>query len=514
MEAANPPRYSTLSLNTLPLYPAPDDFDISSLDRPHPGERESRQAFDFCIAKNTNSAGDSYPWATLRLFSRVPAALQRPRYTGGENIKGSVMLNLKRPRTVTSIAVLLRGRMVTSSLSEGSHTFLEVVHPIWSKASVAGPTSSATGKLQGFFEWPFSFPFPAEIRSIPSSASKWNSTIPQGTGETGTYLTPQTVLERGVNANVTYEVVLKITTAGLLDTKHRAIANVLYIPLIRPPSLGPLRAGAYVSEAPLLGPEQDPAGWQEIERIELRVSESRNGGFDPISIDIECTAYIANPSTYTRGTVIPCYLICKNTHVARASGHSRLRNTLLAAFTKQQCVSLGLTQRVQYHQDSRQALSAKFGSDFKAGGSRDERARSMNACEEAVWWTPRDVGGGTFNLEGEIHLDVGHLPSCETPFLNVSYAVTVSIKASPDLDVSLVPQSSRIMARGRRGSAASVLPSSSTTEPLVEFPVRIATAHAKQGPVPRPFTPPPPRKLKDGSRVQEVQYLRMTRMWR
>ncbi|KAF5333564.1 hypothetical protein D9611_002836 [Ephemerocybe angulata] len=506
MAAANPPHYSTLSLNTLPLYPAPDDFDISSLDRPHPGERESRQAFDFCIKENTNSAGDSYPWATLRLFSTVPAALQRPRYIGGENIKGSVMLNLKRPRTVTSIAVLLRGRMVTSSLSEGSHTFLEVVHPIWSKASAAGPTSSATGKLQGFFEWPFSFPFPAKIRSTPSSASKRNSTIPQGTGETGTYLTPQTVLERGVNANVTYEVILKITTAGLLNTKHRAIANVLYIPLIRPPSLGPLRAGAYVSEAPLLGPEQDPAGWQEIARMQLRVSESTKGGFDPISINIECTAYIANPSTYTRGTVIPCYLICKNSPIARASEHSRLTNTLLAAFTKQQCVSLGLTQCVQYHQDSRQALSAKFGSDFKAG-SRDERARSMDACGEAVWWTPRDVGGGTFNLEGEIHLDVGHLPSCETPFLNVSYAVTVSIKSSPDFDVSLVPQPSRIMAHGRRGSAASVLPS----EPLVEFPVRIATAHAKQGPVPTPFTPPPPRKLKDGSRVQEIQYLRMNR---
>lgn len=513
MEAANPPRYSTLSLDPLPLYPAPDDFDISSLDRPRPGERESLQAFDFCIEKNTNSAGDSYPWATLRLFSTVPAALQRPRYIGGENIKGSVMLNLKRPRTVTSIAVLLRGRMVTSSLSEGSHTFLEVVHPIWSKTSAAGPTSSATGKLQGFFEWPFSFPFPVEIRSTPSSASKRNiSTITQGTGETGTYLTPQTVLERGVNANVTYEVVLKITTAGLLNTKHRAIANVLYIPLIRPPSLGPLRAGAYVSEAPLLGPEQDPAGWQEIARMELRVSESSKGGFDPIAIDVECTAYISNPTTYTRGTAIPCYLICKNTHVARASEHSRLSSTLLAGFAKQQCVSLGLTQRVQYHQDPRQALSAKFGSDFKAGGSRDERARSTDACGEAVWWTPRDVGGRPFDLEGEIHLDVGHLPTCDTPFLQVSHAVTVSIKSSPDLDVSLVPQTSRIMAHGRRGSAASVLTSSSTIEPLVEFPVRIATAHAKQGPVPTPFTPPPPRKLKDGSRVQDVQYFQTVTM--
>ncbi|KAF6748975.1 hypothetical protein DFP72DRAFT_1143753 [Ephemerocybe angulata] len=126
------------------------------------------------------------------------------------------MLNLKRPRTVTSIAVLLRGRMVTSSLSEGSHTFLEVVHPIWSKTSAAGPTSSATGKLQGFFEWPFSFPFPVEIRSTPSSAKRNISTITQGTG---TYLTPQTVLERGVNANVTYEVVLKITTARTIEYK-------------------------------------------------------------------------------------------------------------------------------------------------------------------------------------------------------------------------------------------------------------------------------------------------------
>ncbi|KAF5329028.1 hypothetical protein D9611_013852 [Ephemerocybe angulata] len=482
MESVNPPRYSTLSHVTLPSYLDPGDFDISSLDHGRPGEGDSRQAFDFCIEKNPGSTGDPQPWATLRLLSTVPAALpvRRPRYIGGENVEGSVMLDLKRPRTVTSIAVVLRGSMVTSSLSEfaSTHTFLEVVHPIWNK-------TTSTGKLQGSYEWQFSFPFPIEVTSVVTGSKQRSRT--QSSSE-NTYLTPQTVTERGVYANVAYEVILKVTTAGLLSVKHRATASVLYIPFIRPPPLCPLRALAYVSGLALPGPEDDPDGWQMVQRMELRVSSK--DGFDPTAITLECTAYIAKPTVYTRGTSIPCYLIYKNRHVEYEK-QDRVDSTSLATnFAKQRCISLGITQQVHHQQDPRQTPTGRHTCDYVGGlVEDDERSTREDERGTAVWWTPQ-ISGKHFYMEGGIHVDIGHLPSCETPFLRVSHAVTISVKLSHDLDVSVIPQTTKRVRHGRKGSAASAPP---VPESFADFPIKIATAHAEQGPLPLSYTPLPPK---------------------
>ena len=89
---------------------------------------------------------------------------------------------------------------MTSSLDEGSQLFMEVIRPVWS-----GKDDRPTGgKLHGRHEWPFSFPFPTTFQDK----------------ELRTHPTPQTVLQRGINANVMYEVVVKINH-GLLHTKQR-----------------------------------------------------------------------------------------------------------------------------------------------------------------------------------------------------------------------------------------------------------------------------------------------------
>ena len=106
---------------------------------------------------------------------------------------------------------------MTSSLSEGSHLFLEVTHPLWKSGSpgAEGAAQPNTGKLQGRYEWPFSFPFPTEFQGHTSTRK-----ARQGQEDAELLATPQTVLERGINVNVVYEVLVKITS-GFFHTKDR-----------------------------------------------------------------------------------------------------------------------------------------------------------------------------------------------------------------------------------------------------------------------------------------------------
>ncbi|KAF6756588.1 hypothetical protein DFP72DRAFT_893162 [Ephemerocybe angulata] len=498
MMERTPPRYSTLTLTPLPVYPTAGELDISTLGDPRSRDRTSLQAFEFCIENGNNQA-----WATLRLMSRVPASLQRPRYTSGDSIEGSVILDLKRPQTITSIAVLLRGKMITSSLSEGSHLFLEVTHPVWDSTSGVPPpggskVSSPSGKLQGQYSWPFSIPFPTEFQDASPGGSSQK------------YPTPQTVLARGINANIAYEVVLKITTGGLIGSKHRATATVIYVPRIRPPPISPLRTGAYLNSSYLVGPEEDPTGWRALTPMKFRLS-AKGTSFSS-SVDVECTVFVANPTVYTRGTVIPCYLVCKN-DTSSSDGDAV---ALLHAFTEQKRISLVHYQKVQYHQDPRQALSSKQASNIKIKGSKAERANNSEECGVAVWWTPSAsladrLGSGHEGvhyscLEGEIHLDVGDLPSCETPFLQVSHSVSASLKASEILNIEVLfplPPPEVISRRPSGSKAPAELPSQRI---LSSLPVKIATANAIEGPIPAPFTPRPPSKKKDAWSVQEFQY--------
>lgn len=111
--------------------------------------------------------------------------------------------------------------MVTSSRSEDAHSFLEVVTPIWDStmelpsrnAPVPSPSSArSSGKLLGRYIWPFSIPFPTEFSELSSKRRN---------GSQITYPTPQTLCQRGINANIQYEVTLKIITSGLFNSKHK-----------------------------------------------------------------------------------------------------------------------------------------------------------------------------------------------------------------------------------------------------------------------------------------------------
>ncbi|KAJ2925271.1 hypothetical protein H1R20_g11810, partial [Candolleomyces eurysporus] len=347
---SRPPRYSTLSLAPIPVYPNAAELEIDT-DSIVSRNDHSREAFEFCLESSFSSASSRHAWATLRLWSVVPRSSQRPRYISGENVEGSVILDLKRPQMIHSVVVLDK---------EGR------THP-----------------------------------------------------------TPQTVLQRGINANVMYEVVVKINS-GLLHTKQRINANVLYVPVLRAPPLPVLRASAYFNGASsLVGPVEDRRGWFALPPSYFRVSTTKD--ITSSTTDIKCTAFIANPAAYTRGTVIPCHLICEllgEDPFGQYTGSSSILNLLTS---RKSPISLRLLQNVRYSQDpQRIAPTGRFVKAGQSSQDKEERTVHLKEVGEAVWWkpvsntAPSPATPGKSSLEGEIHLDAGLLPSTDVPFLEVS----------------------------------------------------------------------------------------------
>lgn len=158
------------------------------------------------------------------------------------------MLNLKRAQTILSVSVVvssrsytpppwestdwvmtiqLRGQVITSSRPEGAHTFLEVETRIWDSTmnvATSHSTGAVNGKLQGRHTWPFSIPFPTEFSdsfALPGRKRRDQNRFDHEDDSQATYSTPQTLCQRGINANIQYEVRLKIITSGIFNSKHK-----------------------------------------------------------------------------------------------------------------------------------------------------------------------------------------------------------------------------------------------------------------------------------------------------
>ncbi|KAJ2915631.1 hypothetical protein MD484_g4814, partial [Candolleomyces efflorescens] len=555
-----PPQYSALSVAALPAYPNAAELDIgSSADRT---SSYARRSFEFNTAPH--SPGGTASWVSLKLFSNAPKTAQRPRYVGGEKVEGTVILDCteKRAQVVHSVVVILRGRVVTSSLTEGSQVFLEHVHPVWkndavpqSPTAVASPPALAGGKLSGRVELPFDFVFPTEF-SAGGKDSNSKSTSSQQ------HSTPQTLMERGVSATVLYEITLKVISGAFFRSTQKIVANVLYVPVLKPPQLPEERANAYRTGSYLPSPLQSEEGWSALAPIKLRLSRpsSTNGVGRVEGVEICCTAYVAKPVVYVRGTVIPCYLICKPdasepSESDSSDNHKERRDLttrLLEDFASQQCLSLGLQRRLVYFTDSRQMASSVIANGIKVSNGSNAEGTSDTTREvgSAVWWNPLIMSGAaedaeqdaagdasapaktpsvTSLLEGEIHLDSDLFPTCDLPFLSASYTVSASITSTTQdlivervLPTTVLPPSPPVSPRSSRRFSkrlSQILSPSSVKnainaanealknlENVASTPVQIVTVKEEGDPIPVTFMPRSAPKKVDLSIVREVEY--------
>ncbi|RDB20162.1 hypothetical protein Hypma_012959 [Hypsizygus marmoreus] len=351
--------------------------------RPTPGSRSARPLeteHTFSLQSGKTA------WATLKCVSRAGTSTNAPHYIGGDDISGSVNLDLTNALYINAISLSVRGRIITAVTEDGSFPFLDHSVTLWSKAHGDPRHASYTqnikheGKLTpGEYSWPFSVPFPTTV-PLP--------------GDTTPHQIPQTFLEREALVTVQYDLILRIGRGALRPDKIITVP-IVYIPKIVPEAPSPLRQLAYHEASPLLGPSADPEGWLTLPTVVVHGSPSDGPA------KTECKLSIASPLCYARGTVIPCSLTLR-------SQYPRALDDIAAP----EAIIVKLTRRVKHSQLGLLQAVRKPKIQTKV-------------VETAVWWPSSDISTDPSErrMEGEIHLSRRLLSSSDFPPFVVDYFV-------------------------------------------------------------------------------------------
>jgi len=192
-------------------------------------------------------------------------------------------------------------------------------------------------------------------------------------------------------------------------------------------------------------------------------------------MDVQCTVSLslATPLSYTRGTVIPCYmtLSSQNTRALELLADHRVQNVRLA-------------RTVQIFQDKLKGL------DQFSEGKEPKSFKDVTEAGLAVWWIPpKDVIQDTNmrQLQGEIHLSSELPPSSDFLLSSIRYAVQIL-----PFDTEIFEHTRNLDKEGDVSDGV-----------LLSYPVVIASVHAS-GPIATAFTKSsarPRRKLKEDSEL-------------
>jgi hypothetical protein len=181
------------------------------------------------------------------------------------------------------------------------------------------------------------------------------------------------------------------------DPAHSVGTKVAWAPLRRPGPFPVLRQAHYDQGLPqLASPEEDPIGWTTLEPV------SMSGRlFDARAVSLSCTLSLANPLTYTRGSLIPVHLVIssKDTQALDLLGVSTAPAVKLLELLEVRTTLNELGGNVK--------LFKRDGNTF---------TRESRAIANAVWWAdPASAPEGERRLFGEIHFGLETTPSFEVP---------------------------------------------------------------------------------------------------
>ncbi|KAK0480075.1 hypothetical protein IW261DRAFT_110475 [Armillaria novae-zelandiae] len=434
----DPPSY----LSNSPHIPsARSDFDL-------PAYAQNRRGDDTSTL-NTHHRYEIYTsnrkaWATLALQSRAISADRIPLFWQGDNIAGSLTLDIEKEDSIKMIKITMQGKLLTGQSSD-SWIFLEETKVLWARgmgnprASPSSFNENYRGKMVGKYDWDFSLSIPAEVTAPPGSSSSMTS---QGSGP---FRLPQTLLERNIRTGIQYELCVSIKRSRFHPTA-RIQTMFGYVPLIRPAAPSLLRQLAYQEHSPLLGPDADPDGWQQVSSFTVKGTV-----FKDREVQVNCVVSLAKPLCYTRGTVIPCF-------ITLTSADTQALNLLAVP----SCIPIRLRRHVtDYSPD----FAPNSPTEFRRPNTTNVPKRWKVTSEDlgtGVWWPVREDGQEhSKRLNGEIKLSQNLKSTCVIGNFVVQYSVVV------------LPFS------------ATAFVSEDLGKPLAEFDIEIATAHASG---PRPLT--------------------------
>jgi len=365
------------------------------------------------------------PWATLNILSNARSATQLPSFTEGDNIAGSLSLDLRNVETVHSIVISVKGTIITAVDPGGCYEFLDCVQTLWSK-SMGDPRQSGStqgkfnGKLFGTYLWPFSFQLPVEVY-VP----RLKGLPPQS------FRLPQTFRERHTRPSVQYELDLCITRGKLRSNSHLKTALV-YVSCTKPDPPTMLRQLAYQENSPLLGPEADPEGWKSMP------FQVRGTIFNARTVQANCILSLATPLCYSKGTAIPC-IISIETPDSQA----------MDLLSSPRAIDVRLRRCVTYRENA--GIVKKMGS-----GSSE----IIEDITTAVWWPSQDghtTKPGQRRLNGEMQLSNALKPTSAIAHFAIEYLVVVMpfqptafISADTDILLSERVEIATMLASGPR----------------------------------------------------------------
>ncbi|KAF5331828.1 hypothetical protein D9611_008920 [Ephemerocybe angulata] len=306
---------------------------------------------------------------------------------------------------------------------------------------------------------------PGPVSNSPNPNTS-NSSNDSPTSSLSGVLLPQSFLQRDVKANVQYEVTLLISH-GRFASESRVKTLVIYAPVTRASSSMPLtRQLAYRQGTQLSPPDIDPDGWYQLPPTSIKGMYVQQQLED---LELVYTLYLSKPLSYSRGTVIPCWLTiaCNNSGALGIFSDPRSPRVRLRRFIRfldsvttdnSSLEGLGtlphfttlpssmrlptkltdsaslLAQRKSFLRNS--SLSGLEAHPFTYGVAEEHvtAGEVLDPSSEddereigtgAVWWIPQDVPQepGLRKLMGEIHLLRGLQPTCIFPLFNVLYCV-------------------------------------------------------------------------------------------
>ncbi|KAJ3564409.1 hypothetical protein NP233_g8319 [Leucocoprinus birnbaumii] len=352
----------------------------------------------------------------LKINSSAKSSKALPTFFEKEHITGQLEIAAGKGDSIQSIVITITGRVLTGSSSDDCFVFLNHVLPVWSKIQdlprIPSDSEGTTGtKLQGDCVWPLSIALPRTVE------------VPTGSGESRFCRLPETFLERQTQVSVQYDFTLHISR-GKLRSDSQIKTAFGYVPSIRP---GP---------SSLLRHLRTSKGVRfPTPRLILRAGKFCGQCHVVLSI--------AQPLSFTRGTVIPCCLTIEGTDAAD-----------LDSLCRPSTIAVTLRRRVRFYNKTTYARSDVAWNE------------TVEDVGSASWWPSRTVQSNTYTreLEGEIQLPKDLRPSSDMGHFSISYSVALN-----------------------PFEAAGFQPDSGAT--LVSEPVEIATMHAR-GPRATPFAPP------------------------
>lgn len=382
------------------------------------------------------------PWITLKLSSKAKSSAHLPAFFEDEPISGIVLLNLDKEESIKSISVSVSGQMTSSTVDV--YTFLESSVELWSSSMGSDPSSSPEGsssrpsaKLKGYFQWPFTLAVPATV--ILNNAS----------GRPETWRTPPSFSERMTRVHIQYTVTVHVRRGKFrLDTQLSTVVG--FTPVICPPPFSEARRQAYLTNTPLVGPFVDIEGWHRLDPFLVR-----GVAFSSRMVDVLYTLYLAKPLSYTRGSVIPCYMLIQCNH-----------QQALDLLSMPRTIDVRLVRHI-----SSPMSASTTGTKMSSYGVEFET--SSQYVQSAVWWPQSSSPSSEIYpdqrvLSGEIYLARDMKASCHVGKFELFYTVAVY----PSKAVAFIPDDSA-------GDSSQIQK------------VDIVTAYGP-GPRPRAFSPSPP----------------------